>query len=181
MANSNSITNFKGGFGGGTRANRFKVIAEWPAGISTNATESTFKIVASQFPQVQVNAITIPYRGRPVNYAGDRQYSPWTITVYDDNNTNNLWNAFNRWKEALDGHTTHTVARSDFGYDTLQTTWTIQQLDLNGSTNPLRSIMLYRCWPSVISEIALNMGSTDFTTFTVQMVFDRISYGAGLA
>jgi hypothetical protein len=180
MANNNSISQFKTGFNGGTRANRFEVVAEWPSGIGTDANVDSFQIIATQLPQVQVNTITIPYRGRPVNYAGDRQYSPWSITVYDDNNTNNLWRAFHKWKEALDGHVTHTVQNNDYSYSNLQTIWKIKQLDLNAGTSPTRQISLYNCWPSVIGEISLNMGSPDFTTFTVQMVFDYIKYDAGL-
>lgn len=178
MAKQNSITNFKQGFNGGTRANRYevKIIDGWP-GMAPDATDTQFKIVATQFPLAVITAITLPYRGRPVNYAGDRQYSPWTLTVYDDSNTNNLWRAFNRWKELLDGHKTHTT--NDYTYQSLQKKWQITQYDVNGST-VLRQIELEKCWPSVVGQIDLNMGSTDLVSFTVQMVFDKIKYVTGI-
>lgn len=177
MASYNSITNFKQGFGGGTRANRFEVsmVDGWP-GMPPDINDTKFKIVSSQFPTSQINSIVIPYRGRPVNYAGDRQYSPWTVTVYDDSNTNSLWRAFNRWKELLDGHKTHTT--QDYTYRSLQKTWEIYQYDVNGTT--IRHIQLQNCWPSFISQIDLNMGSTDLVSFTVQMVFDKINFRKGI-
>jgi hypothetical protein len=177
MAASNSITNFKQGFNGGTRSNRFvvSIVDGWP-GYAPATNDTTFKIIATQFPIAQINTITIPYRGRPVNYAGDRQYSPWPITVYDDSNTQNLWRSFNRWKELLDGHKTHKS--SDYTYRSLQKTWEIRQYDLNGNT--IRHIQLQKCWPSVVSQIDLNMSSTDLVSFTVQMVFDKINYIKGI-
>jgi hypothetical protein len=173
---NNSITNFKQGFNGGTRANRFEasIVDGWP-GYAPDINDTTFKIVAAQLPMAQLNTITIPYRGRPVNYAGDRQYSPWPITIYDDNNTNNLWRSFNRWKELLDGHKTHKT--EDITYASLQKTWQIKQYDNNGNT--IRHIQLQKCWPSVISQIDLNMGSTDLVSFTVQLVFDKINFVTG--
>lgn len=177
MSSSNSITNFKQSFNGGTRANRFEVriVDGWP-GMSPYALDTKFKIIATQFPTAQLNAITIPYRGRPVNFAGDRQYSPWTITVYDDNNVDNLWRAFNKWKEMLDGHKTHKS--SDFTYKTLQKRWEVLQYDANGNT--IRHIQLQRCWPSVVGQINLDMGSTDLVAFTVQLVFDKMNFIKGI-
>jgi hypothetical protein len=120
-----------------------------------------------------VNSISIPYRGRLINFAGDRQYSPWVVGVYDDGNSQNIWTALQRWKEALDGHWTHRVANNDFAYRTLQTTWRIDQLDVNAN-QVLRRIFLYKCWPSVIGEIGLNMGENDFVSFSATLTFDNI-------
>jgi hypothetical protein len=175
--NSNSITNFKSGFNGGTRANRFEVniVDGWPDS-APDAYDTTFKIIATQMPLVQINTIVVPYRGRPVNYAGDRQYSPWSLTVYDDSNDNSLWRAFNRWKEMLDGHKTHETY--DVTYESLQKTWNLYQFDTNGNT--IRQIQLYKCWPSNIGEINLNMASNDPVTFSVQMMFDKIDYITGI-
>ena len=42
MANNNSITTFKEGFLGGTRANRFVVEPKWPIGINVSVKDTTF-------------------------------------------------------------------------------------------------------------------------------------------
>jgi hypothetical protein len=170
---SNSIIDFKNNFNGGTRANRFIVYPSWPSGISVPITDAQFKIVSASLPMATVNSISIPYRGRLINFAGDRQYSPWVVGVYDDGNSQNIWTALQRWKEALDGHWTHRVANNDFAYRTLQTTWRIDQLDVNAN-QVLRRIFLYKCWPSVIGEIGLNMGENDFVSFSATLTFDNI-------
>jgi len=174
-SNNNSITAFKQGFYGGTRANRFLVTPSWPLDVDTNDTNSSFKIVSASLPAVQINTISIPYRGRQLTVAGDRQYSTWAIGIYDDNNTKNLWKAFHRWSELIDGHVTHYVIdknNKDFSYKTLMTNWQVQQLDANGNT--LKTIILYKCWPSLIGEINLNMGEVGFVGFSATLTFDHI-------
>jgi hypothetical protein len=120
-----------------------------------------------------VNTISVPYRGRIVNFAGDRQYSPWIIGVYDDGNSQNLWRAFQTWKERLDGHWTHKVHQNDYSYRNLQTTWQIDHLDVNNN-QVLRRIWLYKCWPSVVGEISLDMGQQEFVSFSVTLTYDNI-------
>jgi hypothetical protein len=172
---SNSITAFKDAFNGGTRSNRFIVIPEWPTEIGQTDADASFKIISASLPAVQINTISIPYRGRLINFAGDRQYSPWTIGVYDDNNSQSLWRSFQRWKELIDGHYTHkvTTTNNDFTYQQYQKTWTIKHLDVN-SNQVLRTIYLYKCWPSIVGEIRLDMGESNFVAFNVTLVYDNL-------
>jgi|688.fasta_scaffold73604_3 hypothetical protein len=170
---ANTISDFKTNFNGGTRPNRFTVLPQWPAGIAPPLTDARFKIVSASLPSVTVNTISVPYRGRIVNFAGDRQYSPWIIGVYDDGNSQNLWRAFQTWKERLDGHWTHEVHQNDYSYRNLQTTWQIDHLDVNNN-QVLRRIWLYKCWPSVVGEISLDMGQQEFVSFSVTLTYDNI-------
>jgi len=170
---SNSISLFKDNFNGGTRSNRFVVNPIWPQGVSVSSDDSTFKIVSASLPVVQINSISVPYRGRLINFAGDRQYSPWVVGVYDDGNAQNLWSAFQKWKELIDGHYTHKVTGNNYNYSRYQTTWEVRHLDVNGE-DTLRRISLYKCWPSVVGEINLNMGESNFVAFSVTLTFDNI-------
>jgi hypothetical protein len=171
---TNSISLFKDNFNGGTRSNRFVVRPVWPQGIFVGANDPKIKIVSASLPVVQINSISIPYRGRLINFAGDRQYSPWVIGIYDDGNAQNLWKAFHKWKELMDGHYTHTVTGNDFNYTRYQTTWEVEHLDVNGENSLNRRISLYKCWPSVVGEINLNMGESNFVAFSVTLTFDNI-------
>jgi hypothetical protein len=174
MPNTNSIINFKDGFNGGTRANRFRVYPLWPTSVTNNPeqNDASFKMVSSSLPATQVNTIVVPYRGRQITYAGDRMYATWAVGIYDDNNTRNLWKALHRWSENMDGHYTHEVINNDFSYRTLQTTWRVEQLGLNGET--IKTIYLYKCWPSVIGEINLNMAEVGFVGFSATLTFDYL-------
>jgi hypothetical protein len=173
MAN-NSILDFKNGFNGGTRANRFQVSGFWPIGLNKPSdTDLRVKIFASSFPRSEVGTISIPYRGRAYYLPGDRQYPNLAVDVFDDSDDRNIWKAFNRWKELLDGHQTHRVSNNDFAYANLQTTWNIKQLDLNG--NDLRKMTLYKCWPSEIGALSMDMGSTEPSVFRVTLTFDYLN------
>jgi len=167
---NNSIISFKDGFNGGTRANRFRVTPQWPSGISVTDEDPTFKIVSASIPAVQVNTISVPYRGRQITFAGDRQYSTWTVGIYDDNNTNNLWTGLHKWGEFMDGHLTHLVKNDNFSYSQFQTTWKVEQLSLNGDV--LKTITLFKCWPSVVGQIGLDMGEVGFVGFSATLTFD---------
>ena len=175
MPTPNSIQSFKQAFNGGTRQNRFTVpiAGAFPdnIGYTPNITTEQLKIVSASLPQASVGTITVPYRGRNLNFAGDREYQPWSITVYDDNNSDNLWKAFHSWKEALDGHVTHEVVGGDFAYERLKTNWIIRHLDLNGN-NVLRQIKLVGCWPEQVGGIGLSMNQTDQALFQVSMRYD---------
>jgi hypothetical protein len=179
MASYNSITKFKDGFKGGSRPNRFEVVPTWPSGVSVPTEDGRFKIISASLPQAKINTIGVPYRGRTITFAGDRSYAPWLVGVYDDNNSQSLWRAFHQWKEDLDGHYNHTVKNNNYGYENLQTTWTVHQYDTNGSTIA-RTIRLYKCWPSVIGEINLNMGENNFVAFNVSLTFDYFEIVKGI-
>lgn len=169
----NSIRDFKNAFNGGTRANRFVVSGFWPSGVvKPTSDDLTVKIFASSLPRVEVGTIAIPYRGRAYYLPGDRQYSVWSVDVFDDSGDNNIWRAFNQWKNRLDSHVEHTVYQNNFSYDNLQTNWRVKQLDLNGDV--LRNIQLYNCWPSEVGALTFDMGSTEPSVFRVTLMFDYI-------
>lgn len=167
----NSIQEFKKKFNGGTRPNRFIVTPSWPSTINGIDVNEKFKIFATSMPKAELGTIAVPYRGRALNYAGDRAYSIWSIQVYDDNNTNNLWKAFHLWKEKIDGHVSHTVENANFSFSNLQKNWTIEQLSLNGE-NTLRKFQLVNCWPAQIGPLDLDMSSQNQATFSVGIIFD---------
>ena len=176
---NNTINDFKGGFNGGTRANRFQVYGFWPNGVlSPTNTEMKIKIFASSLPSSTLGTISVPYRGRSYYLPGDRQYSVWSVDIFDDSGDRTIWRSFNKWKELLDGHESHKVSNNDYSYSSLQKTWTIDQLDLNGTI--IRTLQLQKCWPSEIGSLTLDMGSTEPSIFRVTMTFDYLKFITGL-
>jgi hypothetical protein len=168
--NFNSIDSFKQNFGGGTRSNRFSVTASFPNDIDVSDDEIDFKIFATSLPKSEVGTIQVGYRGRSLNFAGDRAYGTWEIAVYDDNNSDNLWRAFHKWKDKLDGYKTHIADTNDFSFTSLKKTWTVKQLGLNGAL--IREIEMIGCWPNVVGSIMLDQSSQNQVTFNVSMLFD---------
>jgi len=60
----------------------------------------------------------------------------------------------------------------------LQTTWTVNQLDLNGEV--LRTINLYKCWPEQVGQLNFEMSSGNQGQFSVSLAFDYFEITAGL-
>jgi hypothetical protein len=178
MAIENSIQRFKESFNGGNRANRFEVISSFPPSVLKPGANEKYKIFASSLPRAELGTIQVPYRGRLLSLAGDRNYSAWAVSVYDDNNQDTLWRSFQSWKEKLDGHLTHQVHNSDFSYRNLQTNWTIKQLDLNGAG--IRTITLFKCWPEQVGQLNFDMQSANQSQFSVTLAFDYFEITQGL-
>ena len=82
--------------GGGARGNLFKATANFPGFAGGDVELTSFMIKAASLPASVISPITIPYRGRQLQIAGDRTFEPWTITVINDTGMD-VRNAFERW------------------------------------------------------------------------------------
>jgi hypothetical protein len=185
----NTISDFKDGFKGGTRANRFNVIIDWPAGIDNAPATSVYHATAAKLPEAELGSISIPYRGRVAHYAGDRDYKPWTVTFIDDTGTNASWLAFQQWADLLSSHTKNTVDDTTYENGTNLKEITFNQLrdpssgggaTTTGHTN-LRTINLKHAWPSEVGQIGLDMGEGgSLVSFSVTFVYDYYDITEGI-
>lgn len=152
-----NIQNFKNVLtGGGARANLFRVNGTFPAasvaaaGINP-ANAIQFLCRAASLPQVRLSPIRVPFRGRQLKVAGDRDFGEWRITVFNDNNFA-LRNAFEKWSDIIN-RVESNVGRNGLSEYTNQ--WSVTQIDRAG--NDIKSYAFVDCWPSDISDIQLNM------------------------
>ncbi len=188
MANNQTISDFKDGFLGGTRANRFNVKIDWPALIVNPPATTIYHITAAKLPEAELGSISIPYRGRVAHYAGDRDYKPWTVTVIDDTGTNASWLAFHQWANLLSSHVTNQTKDLTYANDVLLKQITFNQLnDPSGGGNNdtghsiIRTINLNHAWPSEVGQIGLDMGEGgSLISFSVTFTYDYYSITTGL-
>jgi len=178
-----SINDFINGFKGGTRLNRFTV----EGSVGTNATGSgrlltPFHIRSASLPEATVGPISINYRGRTVNYAGDRVYQPWQITVLDDhggnaNGSENLFKMFHDWHDKINSHGSNLTSETN-PVNLWQRTWTIKQYEVNCNTPlPGRSFKLFNVWPIAIGPLVLDMGQDNtLASFAVTLVYSHYTY-----
>jgi len=187
-----SISDFKAGFNGGTRANRFRVKINWPSivGSGTTTTPPTlnldYHVISAKLPSAELGTIKVPYRGRIAYYAGDREYKPWTVTILDDTGAGtDSWKHFHRWADALGSHDDNTVNDPTFSYSPLGTSEYLKDLvftQLHAPIQPgvgfsdLKKITLHHAWPSEIGEISLDMGEGGgLVSFSVTFMYDYYS------
>lgn len=168
MAN---ISEFKANMlGGGARPNQFRVELGFPSFVGVGAAvgiRSMFLCKAATLPASTVENIAVQYRGRPVNFAGERTFAPWTITVYNDVDFA-IRNALEKWSNGIQnlGQTNGLTNPSDYQVD-LQ----VSQLDRNGSV--IKSYSFIDAFPIEIGNIQLDYETTNqIETFDVTFQYN---------
>lgn len=156
---------------GGARSNSFKCIITPPQGLVQGAAAAGSKIEfmakAASLPESQVAPIEVMYRGRPVNFAGERTFSPWNITLYNDNDFI-VRDAFENW--------VNEISRSDSTNGVLnpadyQVDMEVYQLDRND--NELKKYIFRDAFPVNVSDIQLSWDANNqIQEYNVQIVFN---------
>lgn len=88
---------------GGARSNQFRVEITFPAFVpngSLAGQKLQFLAKSSTLPQSSISDVAVMYRGRPVHFAGEREFQPWNIEVYNDNDFV-IRNAFEAWIDSI--------------------------------------------------------------------------------
>ena len=151
MAN---ISDFKAQMiGGGARANQFRVELAFPSYVAAGALvglNSQFLCKAAQLPASTVENVPVMYRGRQVNFAGERTFQPWTVSIYNDT-TFSIRNAMESWSNGVlnHGQTNGRVNPRDYQVDLL-----VHQLDRNGAT--VKTYKFVDAYPTNITAITLD-------------------------
>lgn len=146
--------------GGGARSNLFKATIAAP-GFDD---DMTFMFKAASLPQVSIAPITVPFRGRQIQVAGDKTFAPWTITVINDNDFRPR-NAFERWSDRINRHVASTGESLMLAY---YATGTVAQLDKAGNT--VKEYEFVDIWPSEIGAVELSYDTENtIEEFTVEL------------
>ena len=154
-----SINDFKANLiGGGARANQFRVTITPPPGIAIglDVRRTSFMCKGSNLPAQELTPIEVPFRGRKIYIAGDREFSEtWTTTFINDTDFM-IRNALERWSNGINDLALNTGVIDPADY---QTDLTVEQLDRDDTI--LKTYILRNCFPTTIAEIGLDMSSND--------------------
>ena len=168
MAN---IADFKAQMiGGGARANQFRVDLTFPSFVTAGAAvgiNSQFLCKAASLPASTIENTQILYRGRQVNFAGERTFAPWTVTIYNDT-TFTIRNALERWSDGImnNTQTNGRVNPRDYQVDLL-----VHQLDRNGAT--VKTYKFVDAYPTEIGPIGVDYETNNaIETFEVTFTYN---------
>ena len=130
--------------------------------------KSTFLVKAATLPGSQIGMIEVPFRGRRLKVSGDRTFSDWQTTIFNDSDYR-LRNAIEKWAETIQYHnfaighnqidsgiTDAVNGEESAGY---MGTGFVRQLDRQG-----RQLKMYKfagIWPVTIDDISLDFGIND--------------------
>lgn len=168
MAN---ISDFKAQLtGGGARANQFRVGLAFPSFVSLGIVagiQAQFLCNAAQLPSSTIEPISVLYRGRPVNFAGERTFQPWTISVYNDTNFN-IRNALEQWSNGIQNNGATNGITNPLNY---QVDLTVDQLDRNGAS--VKTYKFVDAFPTEVGDIQLGYDQGNaIETFNVTFMYN---------
>ena len=170
-----SINDFKARLaGGGARPNLFEVAMTFPDNLTSSGKELAkqevrYMVKAAELPASNIGDIPVNFRGRILHVAGDRSFDPWTITVI--NNTDwALRQTFEDWSNMINNRVYDFGVTQPMEYHTNASVLQLARnnpagtgQDQTGDSNiPIVSkYKFYGMWPSQVSSVALDYGSTD--------------------
>lgn len=138
---------------GGARSNQFRVEINFPSIVpngSLAGQKLQFLAKSTQLPQSSVSDVAVMYRGRPVHFAGEREFQPWNIEVYNDNDFV-IRNAFEAWIDSIqNAENTNGIQQPSL----YQIDMSVIQTDRND-----REVKRYKfvdAWPMEVGAIALD-------------------------
>jgi hypothetical protein len=151
MAN---IADFKAQMiGGGARPNQFYVQLTFPSYVGLGVVagqQAQFLCRSAQLPASTIEQITTLYRGRPVQFAGERTFQPWTVAIYNDTSFN-IRNALEQWQNGIQNYD-NTNGRTN--PTTYQVDLNVYQLDRSGAI--IKSYKFVDAMPINIGPIQLD-------------------------
>tara|TARA_E500000318_G_scaffold66992_1_gene61761 strand:+ start:3963 stop:4496 length:534 start_codon:yes stop_codon:yes gene_type:complete len=154
-----AIDDFKANLiGGGARPNQFRVTITPPSGIAIglDVRRTSFLVKASNLPSQTIGEIAVPFRGRSIYMAGDREFAdPWSVTFINDTDFM-IRNAMERWSNGINdlAEGTGVVAPADY-----QTDLFVEQLDRDDTV--LKSYIFRNAWPLTVAQIDLATETTN--------------------
>ena len=177
MAN---ISDFKAQLtGGGARANQFRVELSFPSFVALGAVagvQAQFLCNAAQLPASTIEPISVLYRGRPVNFAGERTFQPWTVTVYNDT-TFGIRNALEQWQSGIQNYNTTLGRVNPTEY---QVDLAVYQLDRSGAV--VKSYNFIDAFPTSISAVGLDYEQQNaIEQFDVEFTYNYFTSATGAA
>lgn len=150
-----SISEFKAAMiGAGFRPNQFLVQVNFPNFVSNGllaGQQNQFLCKSASLPGSDLENVQLHYRGRQVNFAGERSFSPWSVSVYTDTSFN-IRNALEQWNDGIQNYDTTfgRTAPADYQVD-----MNVHALDRSGAI--IKSYRFYDAWPMSIGAIGLDM------------------------
>jgi len=158
--------------GGGARSNLFKATVSYPGYAAGDVELTSFMCKAAALPASIIAPITVPFRGRQLQIAGDRTFEPWTITVINDTNFA-VRNAFERWMNGINAHSENSGLTNPTDY---KADMIIEQLDKTGVA--VKRYDFRGTFPTNLSAIDVSYDTeNEIEEFTVELQVDYWSSG----
>lgn len=175
-----TIADFKAQMiGGGARPNQFRVELTFPTYVTLGVVagqRAQFLCKAAQLPASTIETLPVLYRGRPVNFAGERNFQPWTVSIYNDT-TFGIRNALEQWQSGIQNYNTTEGRTNPTDY---QVDLSVHQLDRSGAI--IKSYKFVDAFPTNISAVGLDFETQNaIEQFDVEFTYNFFTSATGAA
>lgn len=154
---------------GGARPSLFRVIMSTPFGSESGALEKfTFTCRASEIPAATISSVDVPYFGRKIKLAGDREFADWSVTVMNDEDylVRNMFEDWSNQMNQLVGNRKLLAANSYKDTDAV-----VEQFGKDGEL--IRAYNFVGIFPVNIGAMGVDWDSTNtIQTFDVTFAYD---------
>ena len=151
--------------GGGARPSLFKATVNFPSFVSeANVELTSFLCKGATIPESVVGPLEVSFRGRKLTMAGDRTFSPLSLTIINDAEFD-VRKSFEEWSNGINNHQLNTglTDMNDYTADVV-----VEQLRKDGTVS--KTYDFRGCWPTNIAAIDLNYETNDtIEEFTVEL------------
>ena len=155
MAN---INDFKATLkGGGARGNQFSVTMPFPGYAATGGETRVMSYLcrSTNLPGMTLGEVPVPFRGRSLIIAGDRQFEAWTTTIINDTDFL-IRNAIERWMNEINSLSDNSGLENPADY---QVDAFVDQLDRAGQV--IKSYTFRGLFPLTLGNIDVAYETND--------------------
>ena len=163
---------------GGARPNLYRLkIGNLPGvvQVKTGSTDVEYMCKSvSGIPSSTIGTIEVPYFGRVVKFAGDREIAELTTTFINEENMK-IRNIMDSWINGLNETRNNTASKTMGGRRTFTSSVTLDTFTKKGDVD--QTWKFVNCWPSNVSSIDLNWDSQNaIQEFTVTWQYDTYEH-----
>lgn len=163
--------------GEGARPSLFRIRCVAPEWVNFPLEKFVFSANAAELPSSQLGERIVPYMGQDVKLAGDRTYPDYTFTVINDEDFI-IRNAFETWSNGISQYSRKDSVRVN-GATADPTSYVgkifIDQLGKGGTSDIIKTYVLFNAWPALISGIGLSWATKDdIEQFQVSCRYDYL-------
>jgi hypothetical protein len=155
---------------GGVRPTQFEVDIFVPqALINNNVSRIKFFCHATTTPPMIQDSIRVPYFGRSIKYAGDRDFPDWTVSVFNDEDFP-VRLLMERWSNEINAMVSNRMSSDVFptGY---KTSAVVTQFGKDGTK--LKGYVMEGIFPVNVDAMALSWDAVNqIQTFDVTFAYD---------
>ena len=171
-----AVTKFKASLKhGGARPSLFKVIFDYPSGITEPPTKASFLVKATTIPASTIGSYDVYYHGKAIKVAGDRSFDTWDTTIFNDEDFG-IRNTLENWMGSISNHKLNTRDKGVFNTsegDTAKYKSTLQVQQFSKAGEEIRTYTFKGAWPSALSTINLDWATaSEIEEFTCTWVYD---------